>query len=204
MSTLVLSATVESPCIATAISRPSGATLTSPSPLVAMVGTSWSTGVRSRALPSASVTTNRCWRLPARQSSQCRHIKSVQIRASVGNSPLRRSISCAPGAGGGGGHLMSLVTTIPLPSGSHTGSETPSGRLLTRRASPPAPIGSTQSCAPLSRVETNATVRPSGDHRGCRSDPGPAVSCRPCPVATSTSQIWAIPRLSLSDASVTV
>ena len=31
-----------------------------------------------------------------------------------------------------------------------------------------------------------------------------AVSCRPCPVATSTSQTWAIPRLSLSDASVTV
>jgi len=59
-STFVLSATVESPCTATAISFPSGETLTSPSPPVAIVGTSRSTGVRSVVLPSASVTVNRC------------------------------------------------------------------------------------------------------------------------------------------------
>jgi hypothetical protein len=40
MSTFVLSATLESPCNATAISLPSGATATSPSPLVATVGAS--------------------------------------------------------------------------------------------------------------------------------------------------------------------
>src|SRR5207244_7924138 len=84
--TFVLSATVESPRRATAISFPSGDTLTSPSPLVAMVGTSWSTGVKSLVLPSASVTVNRCWRLPARQSSQCRHKRPVQRRASVGKA----------------------------------------------------------------------------------------------------------------------
>src|SRR6059036_35262 len=155
--------------MATAISFPSGETLTSPSPPVAMVGTSWSTGVTSLVLPSASVTVNRCWRLPARQSSQCRHKRPVQRRASVGKSPLRRSISCCAG------HLMSLVTTSPVPSGSHSGSNTPSATLVTRRASPPA-IGSTHSCAPFSRVDTKARVRPSGDQRGCRSDPGPAVS----------------------------
>src|SRR6266566_3771445 len=65
MSTLVLSATDESPCMANAISRPSGATATSPSPLVAMVGTSWSIVVMSLAFP-ARVTRNRCPRFPAR------------------------------------------------------------------------------------------------------------------------------------------
>src|SRR2546423_8543797 len=39
-STFVLSATVVSPCIATTIWRPSGETATSPSPPVAIVGTS--------------------------------------------------------------------------------------------------------------------------------------------------------------------
>src|SRR2546422_4454799 len=38
---------LESPCSATAISFPSGATATSPSPPVAIVGTSWARGVRS-------------------------------------------------------------------------------------------------------------------------------------------------------------
>src|SRR2546422_7445180 len=74
--------------MATAISFPSGDTLTSPSPLVAMVGTSWSTGVTSRVLPSASVTVNRCWRLPARQSSQCRHKRRSEEHTSELQSRL--------------------------------------------------------------------------------------------------------------------
>src|SRR5690349_19288219 len=197
MSTLVLSATVESPCMAIAISLPSGATDTSPSPLVAMVGASWSTGVRSLALPSVTDTRNSCCRLPARQSSQWRHNSSVQMRASVGYSPLRRSISCSAG------HLMSLVTRTPEPSGSHTGSDTPSGRPVSRRASPPA-TGRSHSCGPLSRVETKARVRPSGDQRGWRSDPGPAVSWRDVPVATSASQMRAVPRFSLREGLVTI
>src|SRR5437764_6917928 len=87
MSTFVLSATVESPCIANAISLPSGDTATSPSPPVAIVGASWSIGVMSLAPPlSATVTRNRCCRFPTRQSSQWRHMSSVQIRASVGVS----------------------------------------------------------------------------------------------------------------------
>ena len=98
---------------------------------------------------------------------------------------------------------MSLVTTSPVPSGSHTGSNTPSARVVTRRASPPA-TGSTHSCAPFSRVETKARARPSGDQRGCRSDPGPAVSWRPDPLATSASQMRVMPRLSLRECSVTV
>src|SRR2546422_1716443 len=64
---------------------------------------------------------------------------------------------------------MSLVTSSALPSGSHTGSNTPSGREVTRRASPPA-RGSTQSCAPFCRVDTKASVFPSGAHRGWRSE----------------------------------
>src|SRR5439155_25322987 len=88
-------------------------------------------------------------------------------------------------------------------SGSHSGSDTASGRLVTRRASPPA-TGSTHSCAPFSRVETKASVRPSGDQRGCRSEPGPTVSWRADPLATSASQIRVVPRLSLRDWSVTV
>src|SRR3989442_67271 len=40
ISTFVLSATVESPCIATSMSLPSGETVTSPSPPVAIAGTS--------------------------------------------------------------------------------------------------------------------------------------------------------------------
>src|SRR2546422_4082274 len=75
---------------------------------------------------------------------------------------------------------MSLVTSSALPSGSHTGSNTPSGRVVTWRASPPA-SESTQSCPPCCRVDTNASVFPSGDQRGWRSEPGPAVSSRPCP-----------------------
>src|SRR5260370_1278393 len=72
-----------------------------------------------------------------------------------------------------------------------------------RRASPP-PIGRIQSCAPLWRVDTNASVRPSGDQRGWRSEPGPAVSSRACPVVTSASQTRETPRLSGSEAAVTV
>src|SRR5204862_4151258 len=93
---------------------------------------------------------------------------------------------------------MSLVTMSPEPSGSQTGSEAPSANPETLRASPPA-IGSTHTCAPLSRVETNASVLPSGDQRGWRSEPGPPVSCRPRPVATSTTQMRDTLRLSASD-----
>src|SRR6267378_6676738 len=98
---------------------------------------------------------------------------------------------------------MSLTTSNPEPSGSHNGSETPSARCDTLRASPP-PIGRTQTCAPLSRVETNASVFPSGDQRGWRSEPGPPVSCRDLPVATSTTQTRATLRLSWSDGVDTV
>src|SRR5438874_1835648 len=64
--------------MATAISFPSGETLTSPSPPVAIVGTSWSTGVRSRVPPSARVTVNRCWRLLARRAA--RHVGEPNAR----------------------------------------------------------------------------------------------------------------------------
>ena len=95
---------------------------------------------------------------------------------------------------------MSLATSTPVPSGSHTGSDTPSARLETRRASPPAPpMLRSQSCAPLSRVETKASVRPSGDQRGWRSEPGPAVSWRDVPLATSASQMRVVPRFSFSE-----
>src|SRR2546429_7888469 len=70
---------------------------------------------------------------------------------------------------------MSLVTISPLPSGSQSGSDTPSARLVTRRASPPA-IDNTQSWGPFCRVETNASVVPSGDQRGWRSGPGASLS----------------------------
>ena len=152
-STFVLSATVESPWKASAISLPSGATATSPSPLVAMVGTSWSTSVRSVACPLDRSTRNTCWRWPARQSSQWRQNRPVHSRASVGKSPFRLSISWSAG------HLMSLTARNPppLPSGSQYSSPTPSGRLLTRRASPPARL-STQICEPVWRVERNASV----------------------------------------------
>src|SRR6267378_2739520 len=98
---------------------------------------------------------------------------------------------------------MSLTTSSPEPSGSHNGSDTPSGTCDTFRASPPA-IGSTHTCALLSRVETNASVFPSGDQRGCRSEPGPPVSCRDFPVATSTTQTRETLRLSSSDGVDTV
>src|SRR4029077_14387819 len=102
------------------------------------------------------------------------------------------------------GHLMSLGTTRPVPSGSHRGSETPSGRLDRRRPSPPA-TGSTHSWAPFSRVDTKASVRPSGDHRGCRAEPGPVVSCLgDAPSAMSPSQLRVVPRFSLREYSVTV
>src|SRR6266511_3740076 len=52
---------------------------------------------------------------------------------------------------------MSLTTSRPEPSGNHTGSDAPSARLDTLCASPPA-IGSSQTCAPPSRVEMNARV----------------------------------------------
>src|SRR5205814_26875 len=116
-------------------------------------------------------------------------------------SPLRRSTSWSAG------HLTSLVTIKPLPSGSHTGSDTPSGRLLNRRASPPpAPIGRIQSCGLFwgGRLETNARVLPSGDQRGSRSDPGPCVSWRVSPVRRSASQMRVVPRFSLSEYSVTL
>src|SRR5216117_2014624 len=98
---------------------------------------------------------------------------------------------------------MSLTTSRPAPPGSHTGSEAPSGRLDNLRASPP-PIGSNHTCAPASRVEMNASVLPSGDHRGWRSEPGPPVSCRDLPVATSTTQTRETLRLSWSDGVETV
>ena len=98
---------------------------------------------------------------------------------------------------------MSLTTSNPDPSGSQIGSDAPSARLETLRASPPA-IGSTHTCAPLSRVEMNASVLPSGDQRGWRSEPGPPVSCRDLPVATSTTQTRETLRLSWSDGVETV
>src|SRR6185295_1765297 len=98
---------------------------------------------------------------------------------------------------------MSLTTSSPDPSGIHTGSDAPSGRCDTLRASPPA-MGNTHTCAPLSRVEMNASIRPSGDQRGCRSDPGPPVSCRAFPVATSATHTRATLRLSWSDGVETV
>src|SRR2546423_6015613 len=98
---------------------------------------------------------------------------------------------------------MSLVTNNPDPSGNQSGSEAPSARLETLRASPPA-IGSTQTCAPPSRVEMNARVFPSGDQRGCRSEPGPFVTWRDLPVAISTTHTRAMLRLSWSDGVETV
>ncbi len=94
------------------------------------------------------------------------------------------------------------MTSTPPPSANQTGSDTPSATLVTRRASPPA-SGSSHSCAPLSRVETKARVRPSGDQRGWRSDPGPAVSWRACPLATSVSQMRVVPRFSFREERVT-
>src|SRR6266480_2191130 len=98
---------------------------------------------------------------------------------------------------------MAKKTRRPEPSGSHTEYDAPSARLDTLCASPPA-MGSSQTCAPPSRVEMNASVFPSGDQRGWRSDPGPLVSCRDRPVATSTTQTRATLRLSWSDGVDTV
>src|SRR5436309_15234777 len=98
---------------------------------------------------------------------------------------------------------MSLTISSPDPAGIHTGSDAPSGRLETFRAPPPA-IGSSHTCAPPSRVEMKASVFPSGDHRGWRSEPGPPVSCRDLPVATSTTQTRETLRLSWSDGVETV
>src|SRR3989442_15690235 len=93
---------------------------------------------------------------------------------------------------------MSPTTSRPEPSGSHTGSDAPSARLETLRASPPA-IGSSHTCAPPSRVEMKASVLPSGDQRGWRSEPGPPVSRPDLPVATSATHTRATFRLSWSD-----
>src|SRR3982074_3106188 len=93
---------------------------------------------------------------------------------------------------------MSLPRRRPEPSGNHNGSDAPSARLETLRASPP-PNGSTHTCAPPSRVEMKASVLPSGDQRGWRSEPGPPVSSRALLVATSTTQTRATLRLSWSD-----
>ena len=90
-----------------------------------------------------------------------------------------------------------------MPSGSQYISPTPSGRLLTRRASPPARL-STQICEPFWRLERNASVWPSGDQRGERSEAGPWVTWRLCPVATSASQTRPTPRLSWSELVVRV
>src|SRR5690349_17242661 len=61
----------------------------------------------------------------------------------------------------------------------------------------PPPTGSAHSWAPFSRVETNASVLPSGDHLGCRSEPGPAVNCLArAPPVTSVSQARVVPRFS--------
>src|SRR6266849_700303 len=97
---------------------------------------------------------------------------------------------------------MSLTTRRP-PSGSQIGSDAPSARLETLRASPP-PIGNSHTCAPPSRVEMKARVFPSGDQRGWRSEPGPPVSGRDLPVATSATQMRATLRLSCSDGVETV
>src|SRR5213593_4293567 len=98
---------------------------------------------------------------------------------------------------------MSLTTSNPEPSGSHNGSDAPSAKLEILCASPPA-IGSTQTCAPPSRVEMKASVLPSGDQRGCRSEPGPPVSARALPVATSTTHTRETLRLSSSEGVDTV
>ena len=98
---------------------------------------------------------------------------------------------------------MSLVTMSPEPSGSQTGSEAPSANPETLRASPPA-IGRTHTCAPLSRVEMNASVLPSGDQRGWRSEPGPSVTCRVLPVRASATQTRETLRLSSSEGIETV
>jgi hypothetical protein len=98
---------------------------------------------------------------------------------------------------------MSLTTRRPVPSGSQIGSAAPSERFDTFRASPPA-MGSTQTCAPPSRVEMNASDFPSGDQRGWRSEPGPPVSWRARPVETSAIQTRETLRLSCREGVETV
>jgi len=86
---------------------------------------------------------------------------------------------------------MSLVTMSPVPSGSHSGSNTPSARLVSRRASPPRPA------APQLRAflagGTKASVRPSGRPARLPIRFGAAVSWRAEPLATSASQMRVMP-----------
>ncbi len=76
---------------------------------------------------------------------------------------------------------VALRNASRFPSGDHAGEAAPFASEVRSRASPPS-IGSTQSCggAFASFLRTKASVRPSGDHRGCESN-GPKVSARAAP-----------------------
>jgi hypothetical protein len=101
----------------------------------------------------------------------------------------RRSISAAVASGVACPLITIAPNTMPLPFGSHIGSNTPSGRLVTARASPPS-SGITCSCGlPFSPLRVNASWRPSGENAGELLESSGAVSGRASPPSDGTSQM---------------
>src|SRR5262245_41781908 len=195
MSLLVLVATLESELDVTATSRPDGARARS-CPPSARVGTSRSIGVRSVRVCVAREYRRTCWRRPTRHSLQWRYKAEVQIRASVGYSPFRRSTSDCDG------HLRSETRKRSRPSRDHWKSLTLLDTDVSLVGSPPR-TGISQTWVTPSRVERKPRRCPSGLHRGARSVPVPSVICHALSRSVRASQIRQTFRFSVSDGTET-
>src|SRR5439155_14108747 len=81
------------------------------------------------------------------------------------------------------------VNTIRRPSCDQTGGPvTPPGTSVSANGSPPS-SGSNQTWAPCPRLEIKASLRPSGDQRGCELAQVGAVRRRGVPPAEKTNQM---------------
>ena len=88
--------------------------------------------------------------------------------------------------------VVPLKKAIDLPSGDQTGADTPSGRSVKLRGSPPlivkTNIWAGRALPSTSTLLTNSNRAPSGDHRG-ETSRGPTVNRRGSPPPVETTQI---------------
>jgi hypothetical protein len=184
-SEFVETASTESGFIAETKSLPSGDTSKSRSPPTENGGTSRSPGVRSTAVPPETGTFHTCVRRPSFHESQWRNRSRSAIRAFVGDfsRALTRLSRHATSLQSGN---TSDVIRNHVPSGDQRKPLTPVGNAVAFAGSPPGRT-SVQTWELPSRLDRNATRRPSGEKAGSESRFSPVVSGRGAPPAVGAS-----------------
>ena len=156
---------------------------------------------RAGAEPSAATTKTRAGRSTVQPTWLNRY--SMLLTRRGGMSLARRCSPPRPYRAGSGSRAAKASA---WPSGAHSSSVIGASVPHTTSRSPPSATGRTQICdRPSSPVTANASRRPSGDHRGSCSAPGPVNGrgAAPAPRADA-SQIRCAYRLPSRSGSVTV